>query len=105
MLEAYKLDYIVSDKPYYRKFYRKKEYKYPINNMPKCFESVWQWLEWLKYAIFSRLTSLKALNMFGCFRLASRISELKRTGEPIEMDMITTMSGKRVAEYSYREGL
>lgn len=35
-----------------------------------------------------KLTSLQALNKFGCFRLASRISELKQMGYPIRKEMV-----------------
>jgi hypothetical protein len=44
------------------------------------------------------LTSLDALRMFGCFRLASRISEIKQHHR-IETEMIKTDSGKTVAQY------
>jgi hypothetical protein len=33
------------------------------------------------------ITPLEALNLFGCFRLASRISELKREGMDIVMNL------------------
>lgn len=35
------------------------------------------------------ITSLEALDRFRCFRLASRISDLKRQGLPIERQMIS----------------
>lgn len=46
------------------------------------------------------ITTLEALNFFRCFRLASRISELRAEGHPIVTDMISTQhSGKMVARY------
>lgn len=46
------------------------------------------------------MTSLDALSFFGCFRLASRISELRQEGHPIVSDMVKTPnSKKRVARY------
>lgn len=45
------------------------------------------------------ITALEALNMFGCFRLASRISDLRRKGMDIESGRITTSTGKLVASY------
>lgn len=47
------------------------------------------------------LTPMEALKYFGCFRLASRISDLRRKGYPIERTMIEDKkSGKRYASYS-----
>ena len=46
------------------------------------------------------LTAMDALKMFGCFRLASRITDLKQKfGLAIVSDRITTDTGKRVASY------
>ena len=45
------------------------------------------------------LTSLEALNKFGCLRLASRISDLHEKGYNIQKKMVVTPSGKRVADY------
>ena len=47
----------------------------------------------------NRLTQLEALNLFGCFRLASRIHDLRDSGMDIKMERIITPSGKRVAQY------
>jgi hypothetical protein len=48
------------------------------------------------------ITSMEALNMFGCFRLASRISELKQHG--IDIEVTTTHSGgKHYASYRVKE--
>lgn len=44
------------------------------------------------------ITSLEALNLFGCFRLASRISELKKAGYNIATRLVHN-GGKHYAEY------
>ena len=46
------------------------------------------------------ITAIEALHLFKCFRLASRISDLKRSGVTINSEMIEVSSGKRVAQYS-----
>lgn len=47
-----------------------------------------------------KLTPLEALNLFGCFRLASRVSDLKKQGMKIETEIVTDNStGKRYAVY------
>lgn len=53
-------------------------------------------LNWLSEG--NTITSLQALNMFGCMRLASRISDLRSSGVPIAREMIE-VNGKRVAKY------
>ena len=53
-------------------------------------------LLWLKSG--RDITAIQALNKFGCFRLASRISELKKSGYDIQSEMITS-NGKRFARY------
>lgn len=45
------------------------------------------------------LTQQDALRMFGCFRLASRIHDLRERGMRINACRITTNTGKRVCEY------
>ena len=45
------------------------------------------------------ITSFEALQKFACFRLASRIASLKKTGYAIRSEMIATPSGKHVARY------
>ena len=45
------------------------------------------------------ITSLLALKLFGCMRLASRISDLRMRGYNIQVSTITLPNGKRVAEY------
>lgn len=47
------------------------------------------------------LTSLEALNRFGCNRLAARIADLREAGHPITAQMVTLANGKRVAQYRY----
>ena len=46
------------------------------------------------------LTQMGALHGFRCFRLASRINDLRRDGMDIKTEMVRTFSGKRIAEYS-----
>lgn len=45
------------------------------------------------------ITSLDALKLFGCMRLASRIWDLREQGYNIIACRITTPTGKRVCEY------
>ena len=53
-------------------------------------------LEHLKQG--NRITPLDALYKFGCFRLASRISDLKKQGLNIDSQMIHR-EGKKFKEY------
>lgn len=53
---------------------------------------------WLKAG--KTLTSLEALNLFGCMRLASRINDLRKQGLNIHTERILTPTGKRVTRYS-----
>lgn len=46
------------------------------------------------------LTSLQALNLFGCMRLASRIHDLQNRGLSIHKEKIQVPSGKYVTQYS-----
>ena len=46
------------------------------------------------------ITAIEALNLFGCFRLASRINDLRNRGMQIITEKILTATGKRVARYS-----
>lgn len=55
-------------------------------------------LAWLRSG--RKLTQLEALNKFGCMRLASRISDLRKLGYEIKVMKILTMTGKYVAQYS-----
>lgn len=58
-----------------------------------------QILAWLKSG--HSLTALDALNRFKCFRLASRISDLKRRGYNIVKKMVKNEeNGKHYAQYT-----
>ena len=47
-----------------------------------------------------RLSPIEALDRFGCFRLASRINELRKQGLDIRTDIVEgAENGKRWAEY------
>lgn len=46
------------------------------------------------------ITGIEALNLFGCFRLPSRIHDLTKRGVAISRKYITTDNGKRVMQYS-----
>lgn len=54
--------------------------------------------DWLQRG--NKLTSLEALNMFGCMRLASRIHDLRERGLDIHKERIQVPSGKYVTQYS-----
>lgn len=47
----------------------------------------------------NRVTGLEAISLFGCIRLAARISELRSQGHNIRKETITTPTGKRIAQY------
>lgn len=47
-----------------------------------------------------KLTQMDALNLCGCFRLASRVYDLRERGYNIIKEMIILTNGKRVAQYS-----
>jgi hypothetical protein len=49
------------------------------------------------------ITSLDALNMFGCFRLSARIANLKDQGMNITTEMVE-INDKRIAKYSLNHG-
>jgi hypothetical protein len=46
------------------------------------------------------LTSLDALTLFGCSRLAARIADLRSKGYAIRSRFVTVGANKRVSEYS-----
>jgi hypothetical protein len=57
-----------------------------------------QILAWLQQG--NTLTSIQALNKFGCFRLASRVNDLKRSGIDVcKRTVKNPDNGKRYAEY------
>lgn len=45
------------------------------------------------------ITALDALNLFGCFRLASRINELRRDGMNIKSKPFNTQGGAIISKY------
>lgn len=49
-----------------------------------------------------KLTTLDALNKFGCFRLASRINDLRNDGMNIVTKTIKLDNNKQVAQYSIK---
>ena len=53
--------------------------------------------QWLQEG--NTITQIEALSRFGCFRLASRINDLRRLGLNIATEKIITATGKRVARY------
>lgn len=58
--------------------------------------------------VFGSITQLEALNVIGVMRLASRISDLKRRGYPIDSKMITVKNrygeSCRIKQYSLQGG-
>jgi hypothetical protein len=49
-----------------------------------------------------KLTTLDALNKFGCFRLASRINDLRNEGMNIKTKIIKLENKKQIAQYSIK---
>ena len=45
------------------------------------------------------ITAIEALTEYQCFRLASRINDLKQSGYLVDKRMIELPNGKRVAQY------
>ncbi len=45
-----------------------------------------------------KITALKALKLFNCFRLSARIQTIKQNYK-VTVDMVKTKTGKRIAEY------
>lgn len=56
-----------------------------------------QILEYLKKG--ATISPLAALNMFGCFRLAARIHDLRKAGHNIRTIRITRSNGTRFCIY------
>lgn len=50
------------------------------------------------------ITPIEALNLFGCFRLAARIADLRKSGMHI-VTSYTEMDGKRWATYRMKEAV
>ena len=46
------------------------------------------------------ITALEALNLYGCFRLAARINDLKNQGHSISSEPWVTPGGAKIAKYS-----
>lgn len=68
------------------------------DNLESCVSQNKRIAEWLKAG--NTITAMEALTMFQCFRLASRITDLKQKfGLRIVTDRVMTPSGKRVAQY------
>lgn len=73
-----------------------------MNDNPNIQESESQCKRILAYLLTgSRITSLEALRLFGCMRLASRISDLRKSHPEIKFKAtrVETTTGKRVAQY------
>lgn len=67
-------------------------------NIKSCASQCRQIHEWLKQG--HTLTPIQALTKFGCFRLASRINDLRQRGINICKRMVKNPeNGKRYAEY------
>jgi hypothetical protein len=49
-----------------------------------------------------KLTPIDALNKFGCFRLAARISDLRNEGMNIVTNTIKLENKKQIAQYSVK---
>jgi len=49
-----------------------------------------------------KLTPIDALNKFGCFRLAARISDLRNNGMSIVTKTIKLDNNKQIAQYSIK---
>jgi hypothetical protein len=49
------------------------------------------------------ITALEALELFGCFRLASRISDLRKRNYNITVKRVLTANGKKIAQYSLNQ--
>ena len=49
-----------------------------------------------------KLTTLDALSKFGCFRLASRINDLRNEGMKISTKIIKLENNKQIAQYSIK---
>jgi len=50
------------------------------------------------------LTVADALSRYGVYALSQRCGELIKQGHPVKVEMITVLSGKRVAKYSIPQG-
>ena len=57
-------------------------------------------LNWLEKG--NKITQLDALKLFGCFRLSSRIFDLRERGFEIDTKRVKTNTGKWICEYSLK---
>ena len=49
------------------------------------------------------ISAMEALSLYGCFRLAARIKDLREQGYEIETQDLELPSGKTVAQYFLKE--
>jgi hypothetical protein len=54
-------------------------------------------IEWLSDG--KEITAVEALNLFGCFRLAARIADIRSRGYDVETTYRITKNGARIAVY------
>jgi hypothetical protein len=52
-----------------------------------------------------RMTPMDALELFGCFRLAARVYDLRQEGHNISKQIIELSNGVNVAEYSLDQSI
>lgn len=69
-------------------------------NVPSCASQNAKIRAWLEQG--NSITSLDAMMMFGCMRLASRVWDLREQGMDIEVRRRITPTGKYVAEYKLK---
>ena len=50
------------------------------------------------------ITALEALELYGCFRLAARINDLRHDGHNIHTSDVDLPNGKRIARYTLIQG-
>jgi hypothetical protein len=72
-------------------------YEQPTLNFDHASDQTSRILNYLKAG--NRITPIEALNLFGCFRLGSRIYDIKKLGHNIDREMVKLANGKRVARY------
>ena len=71
-----------------------------MNNNENRMSSASQTDRILEYLLAGNsITSLEAINLFGCIRLASRISDIKARGYLVYSEFITTPTDKKVKRY------
>ena len=55
----------------------------------------------IKHLKKKSITAIQALNLYGCFRLAARVKDLRNLGYKIRTDIVTD-NAKRFARYSLK---